>query len=119
MDSKPKVSKRTPKHAKEGLPKSAFCGKAAGRGEYDYPVNTPGRAIAALSYARYAPNKEGLRKCVEKVAKREGWYDAQAKKIRRKPVVKKSERVRTVKIEGQTHHIHKHASGRVTIRKAK
>lgn len=111
---------RSSRHAKEGIPKSFFCGKAAGKGEFDYPVNTPGRAIAALSYARYAPNQAGLKKCVERVAKREGWYDADAKKIRRKPVASKpTKRVRTVKIDGQIHHIHKHASGRVTIRKAK
>lgn len=44
--------------------KSAFCGKAGGSSPGSYPVNTKKRARAALSYARNAPNPEGIKACV-------------------------------------------------------
>jgi hypothetical protein len=41
-----------------------FCGPSGGAPKGTYPVNTKARAIAALSYARHAPNPAGIRKCV-------------------------------------------------------
>jgi hypothetical protein len=41
-----------------------FCGPAGGAPKGSYPVNTKKRASAALSYARHAPNPDGIRKCV-------------------------------------------------------
>lgn len=41
-----------------------FAGKAGGTSPYSYPINTRKRAIAALAYARNAPNPAGIRKKV-------------------------------------------------------
>ena len=41
-----------------------FCGPAGGAPAGSFPVNTRSRAVAALSYARNAPNPAGIRKCV-------------------------------------------------------
>ena len=41
-----------------------FAGAAGGASKYSYPINTRKRAIAALAYARNAPNPEGIRKKV-------------------------------------------------------
>lgn len=41
-----------------------FCGPAGGAPKGTYPVNTRKRAIAALAYARHAPNPAGIRRCV-------------------------------------------------------
>jgi hypothetical protein len=41
-----------------------FCGPAGGAPKGSYPVNTKKRAIAALSYARHAPNPAGVKSCV-------------------------------------------------------
>ncbi len=41
-----------------------FCGPAGGAPKGTYPVNTKKRAIAALAYARHAPNPAGIKKCV-------------------------------------------------------
>ena len=41
-----------------------FCGPAGGAPKGSYPVNTKKRAIAALSYARHAPNPAGIKDCV-------------------------------------------------------
>jgi hypothetical protein len=41
-----------------------FCGPAGGAPKGSYPVNTKKRAIAALSYARHAPNPAGVKACV-------------------------------------------------------
>ena len=41
-----------------------FCGPAGGAPAGSYPVNTKKRAIAALSYARHAPNPAGIKDCV-------------------------------------------------------
>lgn len=52
---------------------SDFCGSSGGSCARAYPVNTPGRARAALSYARYAPNPEGIKSCVRRKAAEKGW----------------------------------------------
>lgn len=44
--------------------KKDFAGSAGGTSPYSYPINTRKRAIAALAYARNAPNPEGIRKKV-------------------------------------------------------
>ena len=41
-----------------------FCGPSGEAPSGSFPVNTRKRAIAALSYARNAPNPAGIRKCV-------------------------------------------------------
>lgn len=43
---------------------SDFAGGAGGSSKYSYPINTEKRAKAALSYARNAPNPEGIKKKV-------------------------------------------------------
>jgi hypothetical protein len=71
------------KYMNKGISKDEFCGLAGGAKDYTYPVNTPGRARAALSYARHAPNPEGIKTCARRVAKKKGWLDAEGK-IRQK-----------------------------------
>jgi len=44
--------------------KGPFCGPSGGAPPGSFPVNTRKRAIAALAYARNAPNPAGIRKCV-------------------------------------------------------
>ena len=44
--------------------KGPFCGPSGGAPEGSYPVNTRSRAIAAIAYARHAPNPAGIKKCV-------------------------------------------------------
>lgn len=44
--------------------KGPFCGPSGGAPKGTYPVNTKKRAIAALAYARHAPNPAGIKKCV-------------------------------------------------------
>ena len=44
--------------------KGPYCGKAGGADPKSYPVNTRKRAIAALAFARHAPNPAGIKKCV-------------------------------------------------------
>ncbi|NOQ49677.1 MAG: hypothetical protein GQ553_03320, partial [Nitrosomonadaceae bacterium] len=41
-----------------------FCGPAGGAPKGSYPVNTRKRVIAALAYARHAPNPSGIKSCV-------------------------------------------------------
>ena len=72
----------------EGLSPDDFCGPAGGSCQGTYPVNTPKRAIAALSYARHAPYPEGIKRCAKAKAKKEGWMDASGK-IRRDGKVRK------------------------------
>lgn len=43
-----------------------FCGPSGGAPAGSFPVNTKDRAIAALSYARNAPNPSGIRACVKR-----------------------------------------------------
>lgn len=43
-----------------------FAGKAGGTSPFSYPINTRRRGIAALAYAKNAPNPEGIRKAVYK-----------------------------------------------------
>lgn len=44
--------------------KGPFCGPSGGAPKGSFPVNTRKRAIAALAYARHAPNPAGIKKCV-------------------------------------------------------
>jgi len=45
---------------------SEFAGEAGGTSKYSFPINTLKHARAALSYAHYAPNPEGIRASVYK-----------------------------------------------------
>ena len=67
------------RYRNSNIPKRLFCGPAGGACPGTYPVNTPRRARAALSYARHAPNPEGIRRCARRVAKEEGWTNALGK----------------------------------------
>jgi hypothetical protein len=44
--------------------KGPFCGPSGGAPKGSFPVNTRKRAVAALAYARNAPNPAGIKKCV-------------------------------------------------------
>ena len=44
--------------------KGPFCGPSGGAPKGTYPVNTRKRAIAAIAYARHAPNPAGIKACV-------------------------------------------------------
>lgn len=50
----------------KNLPASEFAGPKGGAPKGSYPINTKARAKAALSYARNAPNPEGIKKAVYK-----------------------------------------------------
>lgn len=55
------------------VPSNLFCGPEGGSCPGTYPVNTKRRARAALSYARYAPNPEGIKSCVGRIKNEKGW----------------------------------------------
>lgn len=60
--------------AYRSVPKKDFCGKAGNAAPRSFPVNTESRCRAALSYARNAPNPEGIRKCaMEKARQHPNW----------------------------------------------
>lgn len=62
------------KPAYRTLPQSVFCGSAGGASPRSYPVDTESRCRAALSYARHAPNPEGIRQCaLEKAQQHPDW----------------------------------------------
>lgn len=76
----PDASKPTPKKGScsnkgkyKNVPPELFCGPEGGSCPGTYPVNTPGRARAALSYAHYAPNPEGIKKCARRISAKKGW----------------------------------------------
>lgn len=45
-----------------------FCGP-----NQTYPVNTPGRYRAAMSYARFSDNPDKIRECAQNIAETRGW----------------------------------------------
>jgi hypothetical protein len=77
------VKVRKSRYAKEGIPKELFCGPFGGARAGSYPVNSPGRAIAAMSYARYAPNPQGIKECARRIALSKGWVNAKTGRITR------------------------------------
>ena len=50
-----------------------FCGPSGGAKASAFPVTTEKECRAALSYARYAPNPQGIRACALKKADENGW----------------------------------------------
>ena len=58
---------------KKYLKNSDFCGPSGGAGTTKFPVNTEKRCRAALSYARTAPNPNGIVRCALNKAKKMGW----------------------------------------------
>lgn len=50
----------------KNVPTGEFCGAAGGTSKYSFPVNSLKRARNALARAHYAPNPEGIRKCVKR-----------------------------------------------------
>jgi hypothetical protein len=77
------VKVRKSRYSKEGIPKELFCGPSGGTRAGSYPVNSPGRAIAAMSYARYAPNPQGIKECARRIALSKGWVNAKTGRITR------------------------------------
>jgi len=69
------------KYLHSGIPEDEFCGPEGGACDYTYPVNTRKRARAALAYARHAPDPEGIRRCVMRIADLRGWLDPQTGKL--------------------------------------
>lgn len=61
------------KWKRSGIPENEFCGPEGGSCPFTYPVDSPRHMIAALSYSNYAPNVEGLRRCVYRKAKERGF----------------------------------------------
>lgn len=61
------------KYVGAGIAARLFCGPEGGAPPFTYPVNTRERARAALAYARHAPNPEGIRRCVHRIAKAKDW----------------------------------------------
>jgi hypothetical protein len=57
----------------KGLKPSDYCGPAGGDQPRTFPVSNKEECRAALTYARYAPNPEGIRKCALAKAKKHGW----------------------------------------------
>ena len=55
------------------LRESDFCGPAGNAPMGTFPVDTEKRCSAALSYARNAPNPDGIVECAMKKAKENGW----------------------------------------------
>jgi FtsZ-binding cell division protein ZapB len=61
----PKDDKKKPGGSNVGkYKKGPFCGPSGGAPKGTYPVNTKKRAIAAIAYARHAPNPSGIKACV-------------------------------------------------------
>ena len=86
------------------VPNSMFCGPEGGACPGTYPVNTPKRARAALSYARHAPNPEGIRRCTYRKANQQGWVDPTTGKLKmngRSPK-KSSPKRKDAKAKGKT-----------------
>jgi hypothetical protein len=73
---------RQHKYIGKGIPEAMFCGLEGDACAYTYPVNTPRRAVAALAYARHAPNPAGIKRCAKRIAKEKGWIDPQTGKIK-------------------------------------
>ena len=93
------------KWIRSGISKEEFCGPEGGACPYTYPVNTRKRARAALAYARYAPDPEGIRECVRKKAQQKGWLDEQTGKIK------------MVTMRGTPYRVRKNRHGRVSVEK--
>ena len=56
------------------LPRNTkFCGPAGGAARTSYPVNTPKRCSAALSYARFAKRPCGIVRCALAHGRKMGW----------------------------------------------
>ena len=72
--TKPKKEKGCTNQGKyKGVPQNLFCGPEGGSCPQTYPVNTKRRARAALAYARYAPDPEGIKRCVRRIENERGW----------------------------------------------
>ena len=70
--------KRTHENVKKKyskVPHKYFCAEQGGypQGTMAFPVDSEKRCRAALSYARMAPNPQGIRNCALKIAQEEGW----------------------------------------------
>lgn len=84
LSKSPKVKNKTLKGCSNvgKYPKVAvdeFCGPEGGSCPGTYPVNTRGRARAALAYARHAPDPEGIKNCVRRKSSEKGWLDSKGK----------------------------------------
>jgi hypothetical protein len=66
-----------------------FCGPEGGACPETFPVDTYKRYRAALSYARNAPNPEGIVRCAQRKAMEKGWLDSPKKLERAKRELRK------------------------------
>jgi len=57
--------------AKEG----PFCGPSGKSPKGSFPVTSEKQAKSAKAYARHAPDPQGVKSCVDKIAKKKGWFD--------------------------------------------
>jgi len=72
------------KNKYKDVPEDEFCGQEGGEEcKYTYPVDTPKRAIAAMSYARHAPDPSAIRRCARRHAEEKGWIDPETNMIKR------------------------------------
>lgn len=71
------------KYARQKIRSTDFCGGEGGACPTSYPVNTKKRARAALAYARYAPNPEGIRSCVRRKMEEKGWSNKSSQNSKR------------------------------------
>lgn len=56
-----------------GVSRGLFCGPSGRAPAGSFPVNSEKRCRAALTYARYAPDPDGIRRCAIRKAKQYGW----------------------------------------------
>lgn len=70
------------KYIHSHIPENLFCGPSGGACRFTYPVDTPGRARAALAYSRFAPNPKGIRDCVHTIAAKKGWLAEDGVRLR-------------------------------------
>jgi hypothetical protein len=86
------------KYAKQNIKASDFCGPEGGVScPTSFPVNTKEHARRALSYARYAPNPEGIRRCVRRKMEEKGWTSKSSKRSSTSKSSKRSKSSKSVK----------------------
>lgn len=111
------ICKKKTKYIGKGILKKDFCGPSGGACPYTYPVNTPGRAVAALAYARNAPNPQGIKKCARRIAKEKGWTD-EFGTIKKSGKPSKSSPIKKVEIKGKMYNVKRDGSGKVKVMKS-
>ena len=57
----------------KNVPKNLFCGPAGGACPGTFPCDSRLRCRSALSYARHAPDPEGIRRCIRRISRQKGF----------------------------------------------